>query len=95
MSGEIRFALRGGGRRDRVGGIVARAWDMIWSGGYLWGVAISLVFSLTFSITVLSATAVCLGKSPFAVTMEKAKKMLQRSASDWGFSLPPSSSQKS
>ena len=72
MSGEIGLAGSGQRTRDRVGEFAAQAWEVIWSGGYLWGVAIVAVFSLTLSVTVLSATALCSGKSSFLTMKAKA-----------------------
>jgi hypothetical protein len=98
MSGEIRLAESRLRHRDRVGEFAAQAWEMIWSGGYLWAVAIIVVFSLTFSVTVLSVTAVGLGKSSFVTmkakaftTKEKAKNSERGASIASGSPLAPSS----
>ena len=63
--------MEGQTRRSRAGDVVDKAWEFVWSGGFFWGLVVLSATSFALTVTVLSATIVCSGRTSLVIAKMK------------------------
>ncbi len=63
--------VEGQTRRSRAGDVVDKAWEFVWSGGFFWGLVVLSATSFALTVTVLSATIVCSGRTSLVIAKMK------------------------